>query len=157
MDYEFDIVFDLDLAHNAISSKDRSSLFDGKIITKPAEEVGSQIITWLNRSVVSPSPVVGLPAIVKTDAGHPSNSQPEPEPQPHTPPLFTNNGHNLGEKETEAMLFAIQHATSVERLFSIEQSMTKGLKGKKITTEQAEKVKQAIQERSTQLAQTKAA
>lgn len=30
MDYEFDIVFDLDLNHNAISSKDRSSLFDGR-------------------------------------------------------------------------------------------------------------------------------
>ncbi len=159
MDYEFDIVFDLDLAHNAISSKDRSSLFDGKIITKPAEEVGSQIITWLNRSVASPSPVVGLPAVVKTEAGHPSSTQPDHQPQsaPASPPLFTNNGHHLGEKETEAMLFAIQHATSVERLFSIEQSMTKGLNGKKITTEQAEKVKQAIQERSTQLAQMKAA
>ena len=173
MDYEFDIVFDLDLAHNAMSSKDRSSLFDGKIITKPAEEVGTQIITWLNRngnnthSKSEPSPssacpnkvgVVGLPAAVKTEAGHPSNSRPELQPHSHPqPPLFNNNGHNLGEKETEAMLFAIQHATSIERLFSIEQSMTKGLNSKKITTEQAEKVKQAIQERSTQLAQTKAA
>ena len=35
MDFEFDIVLDLDLNHNAQSSKDRSSLFDGRLVSKP--------------------------------------------------------------------------------------------------------------------------
>lgn len=159
MDYEFDIVFDLDLGHNAISSKDRSSLFDGKVLTKPSEEVGTQIIAWLNRN--SGNGAQQKPQVLKSSQplpqAPPSHPQPEPQPASSNPPLFNNNGHNLGEKETEAMLFAVRHAPSVERLFSIEQSMTKGLNSKKITSEQAEKVKKAIQERSTQLAKQKAA
>ncbi len=154
MDYEFDIVFDLDLGHNAISSKDRSSMFDGKVLTKPGEELGSQIVTWLNRNgnnASSPSTINQQQSTnnaQSTVSGYPSNPQ---------PPIFSDNGHQIGEKETEAMLLAIQHAQTVERLFSIEQSMSKGLSAKKITAEQAEQVKKAIQERSTQLNQTKAA
>jgi hypothetical protein len=138
------------LNHNAISSKDRSSMFDGRILTKPDEQLGVELVEWLNRSTVEQpkrSPVIGPQ----------SASQPQPQPASPNPPLFDNNGHKLGEKETEAMLFAIQQATTVERLFSIGQSMSKGLSSKKITAEQAEKVTQAIQERSTQLAQQKAA
>ena len=171
MDYEFDVVFDLDLGHNAISSKDRSSLFDGRVLTKPNEGLGSQIISWLNRNGNGAMPQ-------STNTQQPSTNQPpssacpdkvgvsyppsSSQPQPHSQsPLFDSNGHSrpvgIGEKETEAMLFAVKHAQTVERLFSIEQSMSKGLSSKKITTEQAETVKKAIQERSTQLNQTKAA
>ncbi|MEO8168744.1 MAG: hypothetical protein ABI623_10880, partial [bacterium] len=195
MDYEFDIVFDLDLNHNAISSKDRSSLFDGKVLTKPTEEVGTQIVAWLNRNNTLTSTSNQQPSTTKVSSSvngrqpvsqpqsqpktqsqpkPQSNSQPKPQPQPASPrlpaevptslvgtqegpPLFDNNGHKLGEKETEAMLFAVKHAPSVERLFSIEQSMSKGMNAKKITSGQAEKVKKAIQERSTTLAQQKAA
>ena len=49
MDYEFTIVFDLDLKHHAIASKDRSGLFMDKpegIITK---EYGSRILQWCNK------------------------------------------------------------------------------------------------------------
>jgi len=49
MDYEFDIVFDLDLGHNAQSSKDRSSLFDGRLVSKPDDNIGKQILEWLDR------------------------------------------------------------------------------------------------------------
>ncbi|MBI5470892.1 MAG: AAA family ATPase [Ignavibacteriae bacterium] len=152
MDYEFDIVFDLDLGHNAISSKDRSSMFDGKVLIKPNEELGSQITSWLNRNGSAPSTINKQPSTMasSTVSGHPSSSQPQAL-------LFNDNGHKLGEKETEAILFAVKHAQTVERLFSIEQSMSKGLNAKKITAEQAEQVKKAIQERSTQLNQTKAA
>jgi hypothetical protein len=55
MDYEFDIVFDLDLNHNAMSSKDRSSLFDGKIVSKPDEKVGKILLDWLNRGGQPPA------------------------------------------------------------------------------------------------------
>ena len=173
MDFEFDIVFDLDLGHNAISSKDRSSLFDGKVLTKPGEELGSQIVTWLDRNGSAPSTINSTSRRQPDPSGvvdqQPSTNQPpspvsgpsssfQPKPQTQSqPPLFTNNGHKIGEKETEAMLFAVKHAQTVERLFSIEQSMSKGLNANKITAEQAEQVKKAIQERSTQLNQTKAA
>lgn len=164
MDYEFDIVFDLDLNHNALSSKDRSSLFDGRILSKPDETIGREIASWLNRNTVGRSTNNKL---VTTRQDQPTtinsprpSSQPKPEPQSalsSKPPLFDNNGRRPGEQETEAMLFAIKHAATIERLSSIEQSMSKGLNAKRITAEQAERVKRAIQERSTQLSKQKAA
>jgi hypothetical protein len=46
MEYEFTIVFDLGMDHNAIASKDRTTLFDGKI-EKPSIETGRVLIAWL--------------------------------------------------------------------------------------------------------------
>lgn len=47
MDYEFTVVFDIDTKHNAITSKDRTSLFDGRIFT-PSAETGQELLSWLN-------------------------------------------------------------------------------------------------------------
>lgn len=47
MDYEFTVVFDIDLNHNAQVSKDRTALFDGQIF-KPGEETGSTLKAWLD-------------------------------------------------------------------------------------------------------------
>lgn len=156
MDYEFDIVFDLDLGHNAISTKDRSSLFDGKVLTKPSEEVGTQIIIWLNRNTQTATQSKQTEKEATVIPSNQAATNPT-ELQRSRTPLFNDNGQRFGEKETEAMLDAIAKATTIERLFSIEQSMSKGLSSKKITTEQSETVKKAIQERSTQLAQQQAA
>ncbi|MBX2990090.1 MAG: ATP-binding protein [Bacteroidetes bacterium] len=161
MDYEFDIVFDLDLNHNALSSKDRSSLFDGRVLSKPDERVGQEIGSWLNRNTTAESTVSQQRSTNPSPvSSRPSASQPEPHPQPALPSkpnLFDNNGHRPGEQETNAMLFAVKHAATAERLFSIEQSMSKGLNAKRITAEQADRVKRAIQERNAHLARQKAA
>ena len=47
MDYEFTVVFDIDLNHNAQVSKDRTASFDGQIF-KPGEETGSTLRVWLD-------------------------------------------------------------------------------------------------------------
>lgn len=49
MDYEFDIVFDIDINHSAVASKDRSAMFDGLIIEKLNEEHGKMIFGWCNK------------------------------------------------------------------------------------------------------------
>jgi hypothetical protein len=49
MEYEFTVFLDLDLNHVASSSKDRTSLFDGKYFT-PAPETGITLINWLNNA-----------------------------------------------------------------------------------------------------------
>lgn len=54
MEYEFDVVFDLDVAHFATVSKDRTSLFDGKLF-KPSEETGAELIKWLASGVAAPA------------------------------------------------------------------------------------------------------
>ncbi len=47
MEYEFDIVGDLDLAHNLIISKTRCKALDGQVIALPGEELGQTILDWL--------------------------------------------------------------------------------------------------------------
>ncbi|MBI3936737.1 MAG: AAA family ATPase [Betaproteobacteria bacterium] len=47
MDYEFDLVLDLDIKHQALASKDRTGLFSPTIPFAPTEETGKQIIAWL--------------------------------------------------------------------------------------------------------------
>lgn len=46
MEYEFTTVFDLAMDHNAVASKDRTSMFDGQVF-KPSKKTGEQILTWL--------------------------------------------------------------------------------------------------------------
>lgn len=55
MDYEFTVVFDIDINHNVQSSKDRTSMFDGKIFT-PTTKTGEDLMRWLE-SGTEPEPV----------------------------------------------------------------------------------------------------
>ena len=140
MDYEFDIVFDLDLNHNVQSTKDRSSLFDGRLVSKPDDKIGKQILEWLDRGQ---QPAQGAKAI-----------------EPAKAPLFNESGFLTGEKETTAMLEAIQKATTIERLSSIDQSRLKGIDTKKLNENQAKRLADAIAVKRCHLqspSQTKAA
>jgi hypothetical protein len=140
MDYEFDIVFDLDLNHNAQSTKDRSSLFDGRLVSKPDEKVGKQILDWLDR-------------------GQQSAPVPRPDAQTGTP-MFNESGLLTGEKEATAMLDAIQKASTIERLNSIEQSRLKGITTKRLTEDQSKRIAEATTAKRRQLqsaSQSKAA
>jgi hypothetical protein len=53
MEYEFTIFFDIDQAHNARASKDRTNLFKDEIFT-PDEKVGERILAWLNSGKEAP-------------------------------------------------------------------------------------------------------
>jgi len=48
MDYEFTLVFELDIKHNASASKDRTGLFEGKPESRITIETGKQIRNWCN-------------------------------------------------------------------------------------------------------------
>jgi hypothetical protein len=48
MDYEFTIVMDIDINHNATCSKDRTQLFSGSIPFKITEQTGERIVEWCN-------------------------------------------------------------------------------------------------------------
>jgi hypothetical protein len=55
MDYEFSLVFDLDVKHNALASKDRTSLFDGQIF-KLSMTTGEILKEWLESGADAPAP-----------------------------------------------------------------------------------------------------
>jgi len=48
IDYEFDIVGDLDVNHNLVITKTRCPSLDGKIFKKPGEDLAQIIKTWLD-------------------------------------------------------------------------------------------------------------
>jgi hypothetical protein len=55
MEYEFTIFVDVDQSHQATTSKDRTSLFDGKMFTLGVD-TGRQLLTWLEQGVDAPPP-----------------------------------------------------------------------------------------------------
>ena len=51
-DYEFTLVFELNLHHQATATKDRTSLFMGNSSFVPTEAIGAQIAQWCNEGIV---------------------------------------------------------------------------------------------------------
>jgi hypothetical protein len=51
VDYEFTIVFELDMKHNAVATKDRTSLFMDRPEFKITPEVGDAILSWCNEGL----------------------------------------------------------------------------------------------------------
>ena len=52
VDYEFTLVFDVDIKHFAVSSKDRTGLFMGKPDFIISEDTGKQILEWCSSGTV---------------------------------------------------------------------------------------------------------
>lgn len=58
LDYEFTLVFDIDIKHFAVSSKDRTEIFMGKPEFKITSETGKMILEWCNSgSKTNPSQI----------------------------------------------------------------------------------------------------
>ena len=68
MEYEFTVFMDIDLNHSASSTKDRTTMFDGKFFT-PSKETGIMLMAWLN----SPA--------TEEESAHPSITAQPTEPQ----------------------------------------------------------------------------
>jgi hypothetical protein len=96
-EYEFTLVWDLDLAHQATASKDRTRLFDGKI-QMLTEADGKALAEWLTTDDPQPTVEVGPPADARPwrtlprsapNATLPVEAGPRaepPPPEPDTPP-----------------------------------------------------------------------
>ena len=78
VEYEFTTVFDLSIDHIAVTSKDRTGIFDGKYF-KPDAATGQKLLSWLNCDNVSNN-------VMKEERL--STSQFDPEP---VPDIFSEN------------------------------------------------------------------
>lgn len=72
MEYEFTVFLDLDASHNAVASKDRTSLFDGQIF-RPDESTGRKLREWLEGA--SQEPQASTPQASGQKAGEPQASK----------------------------------------------------------------------------------
>ena len=83
VDYEFTLVFDVDIKHFAVSSKDRTGLFMGKPDFVISENTGKQILEWCNAGS-NVQPINGeVPISTKTPA---PNSMQKPRDLPKINP-----------------------------------------------------------------------
>jgi len=93
IEYEFTLVFDLDASHNAVASKDRTSLFDGQVV-RLSPATGMKLREWLEGAVRVPAPQPG-----GTDGGGRSLSGPKQVQQPAPRPVGPDNsGSSSGPK-----------------------------------------------------------
>lgn len=76
MEYEFTIVFDVAMNHEASASKDRTGLFDGKFVTLDRSH-GEQLRAWLE------SGAEPLPAPPAMEVVNPPADKPQPKPDAH--------------------------------------------------------------------------
>jgi hypothetical protein len=63
VDYEFTLVFDIDIKHNASASKDRTNLFSDKPEFKISAETGQTILKWCNTVTKQHVEVASIPSI----------------------------------------------------------------------------------------------
>jgi AAA domain len=56
-DYEMTVCFDLDKWHQALCSKDRTQLFDGKPGFEIDETTGEKMLAWMNSAPEAPKPI----------------------------------------------------------------------------------------------------
>jgi len=52
LDYELTIVFEIDIKHNAVATKDRTELFSGKTEFKISAETGKEISEWCKKGII---------------------------------------------------------------------------------------------------------
>lgn len=83
MEYEFTVFMDIDDAHMALASKDRTSLFDGRRF-KPSIETGQALKKWLEEGAV-PAPPPAQPTFTPAQPqGAPHQGPPaQAAPAPH--------------------------------------------------------------------------
>ena len=74
LEYEFDVILDLDIEHNAIVSKTRCDALDGKVFRKPGAEIGNIYREWLNGA----APESPAPKFDSASSAIPPSAMPEP-------------------------------------------------------------------------------
>jgi hypothetical protein len=82
MEYELDVVGDLDVEHNLMISKTRCSALDGAVINKPGRELAETLLSWLGE---------GAPVAAE---------QPQPKPAQTSREAQTGGGRPLGEERS---------------------------------------------------------
>jgi hypothetical protein len=85
LEYEFDLVADMDLDNNMIVSKTRFPFLNAEVVNQPGAETGERIVSWLADGAPAPQPAP-QPQFAKPEkpAQKPANKQ-QAKPTPNTP------------------------------------------------------------------------
>lgn len=111
LDYEFTLVFDVDIKHFAVSSKDRTELFMGKPEFQITENTGKMILDWCNSGVSNN----------KTPINTNSSSSPITKELPQVSPgeAFGTIAKPIIDATEKEVYEAIQGCNSVQELLAL--------------------------------------
>jgi hypothetical protein len=156
IDYEFTVVFDVQMDHKAVASKDRTGLFKDTVVDLTDTRVAESIAAWLNSGIDVAPPAQNRDA-VKSDPIKETKADPQQEPfafvtgttltctpisiddktsanGPYVKVIFKGNvmleGNEVGTSETNCFdkkLFdAIKLGTNQECQFRVKQKAVNG-------------------------------
>ena len=116
LDYEFTLVFDVDIKHFVVSSKDRTGLFMGKPEFTISESTGLQILDWCNSGSVPEKKTQEVQEVTK--------SEPLPRVQPDEAfqklPSDLSSNYNVPLKVSEKDVYeAIQACNIIGELIAL--------------------------------------
>jgi ABC-type oligopeptide transport system ATPase subunit len=119
LEYEFDVVGDIDLEHRLIVTKSRIPLLADSVVTKPNQAFGAIMAAWLEgKPSAQPEPMIGLPKLIEAAPA----VEPAPVEATRKPTLAT--GKQLAEIRSlgSAAGVGAEFYESVKTRFNVKQS-----------------------------------
>ncbi len=117
LDYEFTLVFDIDIKHFAVSSKDRTEIFMGKPEFKITSETGKMILEWCNSGSKSDSTKTFIPSYTGR------NSMPKIDPKDAFECHDNENGfipsQDLSNTSEQEVFESIEKCNSIQELYAL--------------------------------------
>lgn len=81
IEYEFDLLLELSAEHVCNCIKDRTGRFQDRLIEKPGEDLGRELVAWLSEGAM-PAPAAAEPEQEDFDKTFPSGAVPQPPEKP---------------------------------------------------------------------------
>ncbi len=149
MEYEFDIVGDMDIKHNFSVTKSRIADFADLVVNKPGEDVGRKLAAWLSEGKPQPAPApAAKPAAPPKPAPQPAPAKPAAASKPATVLRSKAQGDEMFGLSIKAGLTIPDVQAMIKEQFGIENS-------KALTPEQADKFIEYLKALSSNAAATK--
>jgi hypothetical protein len=136
VEYEFDVVADIDLDHNLIVSKTRMSDLDGLVEHKPGFELGRRIADWLTDGEPGPGPAPqGAPEPEPLPAGSPARSSAN-----GTSSAAASSGNSNGNGPAAAPQRPWDAATAVNMVTTKAELLADKMAGEESSKEQRQQI-----------------
>lgn len=110
VDYEFDIVGEIDQAHTMVITKSRCPAVSDLVIEKPGDEFAQKVLEWLTDGV-APTEHVGVAPVAATPV-----EAPTPAPQPASTPAPTQPAATSAPKPTPVAAPAAPTAVPIDKI-----------------------------------------
>lgn len=121
VEYEFDVVGDMDIDHNFVVSKTRCDALDNKVFNRPGKEVAEILVNWLNTGEPPKPKPEPRPEPAKQPQEHPPEQEPfdlSPEPEERPGEMPTEERQQLMNQYNALYVKATAQGIKIQRVAS---------------------------------------